>query len=383
MTKSDPAVYASAQARSFLDDALANVENEWVREFAGRIQDDDVLALLNYRCSLYEQFSDVNYLETAEARLIIRNCATTTMDHAFADGNVSLLQGAVGLVGKSDDGDDALVRMAKMLANEGAIGLVVGPPGAGKTATTYDVGRVWGAITGGTIIGNSQWDGFDRVVESDREMLEAMAETEGPVLALLDETGQALTSRGSEQAESDRFARALKYIRKKEEGDRYAKRGSVLMVGHTDNDTARQLRMMATLKIQKVSRADPGRVRIYESEGGSDSWAQVGDYHGLTDTRERFREHEPAPFRVELVDEDESEVVDVADVERTKDLTTALRAVLVRGDTYREAEALVDFSNSWVGDRVREWVEGEHRDVVQEDEVDEEIVEKLRERAKR
>lgn len=56
---------------------------------------------------------------------------------------------------------------------------------------------------------------------------------------------------------------------------------------------------------------------------------------------------------------------------RDQQLKTAIRAVKPWDDdagmTYREAAKLIDYSSSWVGDRVDEWKDGHHRDIVDEE----------------
>lgn len=62
-----------------------------------------------------------------------------------------------------------------------------------------------------------------------------------------------------------------------------------------------------------------------------------------------------------------------ADAERTAQVKTALRAVKPwddhEGMTHREAAKLTDYSHSWVTERVNEWHDGLHRDLVEEGEV--------------
>jgi len=59
---------------------------------------------------------------------------------------------------------------------------------------------------------------------------------------------------------------------------------------------------------------------------------------------------------------------------REEAIKTALRAVKPWDDdagmTYRDAAKLIDYSSSWVGDRVDEWDEGYHRDLVEAPEVE-------------
>ena len=232
-----------------------------------------------------------------------------------------------------------------------------GAPGSGKTATTLDVALSWKIRTGGSLIGNTGWDGFDRVVRSDREMLEAMASIEGPVLAILDEIAQELSGFGSGNKAAEQFSNGLLFIRKKEEKQGpLPKKGSVLLVGHTRTKTAKSIRRVASFAIEKPSRNDPGRARLLESEGGKDSWEEGSDYKGLTDTAEDYPEHEASEFAIELVDEDdqEGESVDVDDVRKDEHIKTAIRAA-DSGMKYADVADLVPYTEDWVGKVYRNW----------------------------
>jgi energy-coupling factor transporter ATP-binding protein EcfA2 len=361
-------VYASAEMREFLANSLEGKSNEWIREFAGLIDDKATLDWLNLYCGIYEERGQ-NFLDTHVARQVVRSAATTMTDEAFREGNVSQLKGAVGLTNSGQDGGEAIMDAARRLADEGAIYLVLGPPGSGKTAFALDVMRATGAITGGKIQANLDWDGADEQCSTSREMLDGMANHDGPVFQLIDEAGQSLTSKGAEQQVSDQFVKSLKYIRKREDGDRYPKRGSVLLIGHTEKDTAAEIRRLASGAFVKTSRQDPGRVVFKESEGGADRLEQVAEYKGVTDTRERYNEHEASHFEVVLDDVDESEDTGPTadDVRRQEAIATTIRLCQPWGDdghSYSEAAEIVGYSDSWVGDRVREWRRGDHRDLV-------------------
>jgi len=115
---------------------------------------------------------------------------------------------------------------------------------------------------------------------------------------------------------------------------------------------------------------DPGRVKLYESEGGSDDRELIGEFKGLTDTRESYSEHEASHFDVVLEDsDDEEDDVDAGDVRKDEHIRTAILASEKRGMSYPDAADLVPYGDTWVGDRVREWKKGDHRDLVSEDDV--------------
>lgn len=379
----DNIVYSAAQGREFLRGELEDKPNEWVREFAGMIDDPYVLDLLNHYCGLWADMDradledrglEPRFLDTRMGRLIVRNASTRAVDRAYREGNPSILQGMVGLTSNESDGRDAVGECARRLTHEGAIGLVLGPPGAGKTATTLDVARAWGARTGGRIIGNTSWDGFDAVVNSDRDLLEDMANHEGPVLAVIDETAQELSGFGSDSKKAEEFANSLTFIRKKEGAHGpYAKKGSVLMVNHTRKRTAAAFRRLATFAIEKPSRDDPGRLRLLETEGGKDNFREGEEFKGLTDTREAYAEHEASEFRIVLEDDDEQDDgPDEATIQRREAIKTAVRAAkpwdedagLSAREISNDGQGIVDYSRTWVSDRLREWREGDHRELV-------------------
>lgn len=338
-----------------------------VRSFAGLVDDRETLRLLNYYDGLLGPETDIE--DTEIGRLIISNAATETIDEAVRHGSVSQMKSATGLTANEQEGGDIYSDAAEQLSYEGAIGLVFGSPGAGKTATTLDVARAWRVRTGGTIIGNTSWDGFDQIVNSDREMLEAMASVEGPVLAVLDEIAQELSGFGSGNKAAEQFSDSLLFIRKKEDKHGpYAKQGSVLLIGHTRTKTARSIRRVASFAINKPSRTDPGRAELLSSEGGVDDWQHEADYKGLTDTAESYPEREASEFDIILDDDDSGEETESPDdIRKEEHIRTAITAA-DSGMTYGEVADLVPYTSDWVGKVYRAWNnDNRHTEIVSKD----------------
>ena len=378
--KSDQQTYAAAVAREFLRGELADKPNDVLEPVAGLIDDDRALRLIMHYRSIWPEVKrragnqnlPDSFGETRLARLLVGNAGSRTLDRAFRAGNVSQLQGAVGLTKNSRDASDALTEIVSRLSNEGTIATLTGPPGAGKTATTLDVSRAWGAYTGGAIYGVTTWEGFDKVVRSDLEMLEEMASHKRPSLGVLDETMQELTGRGADNQKAETFADRASLIRKQEDDHGpHAKRGSLLLVSHNWSRMNKPTREMTTLVIQKPSRHDPGKVVLWESDGGEDNREKVGEFKGLTDTRERYPEHEASEFNIVLEDEQDDGADDGPTPEeaaKEAHIETVIRACQPWEDddgmSYGEAAQLVPYGSSWAGERVREWCRGKHRTLV-------------------
>jgi len=364
MSNDKTGAYAAAELGSKL---RGKDPGELVRKYAGLVDDKSLLSLLNYYDSLLGPNESIEDTEIGE--LLVSDAATHMIDEAVRHGSVSQMKTATGLTGQERDGGDLYARAAKELAHEGAIGLVFGSPGAGKTATTIDVAQAWKIRTGGTIIGNTTWDGYDYQVKSDVEMLETMASIEGPVLAVLDEIAQELSGFGSGNKAAEQFSNRALFIRKMEEQHgQYPKRGSMLLVGHTRTKTAKSIRRVASFAIDKPSRSDPGRATFLESQGGRDEFTEDGDYRGLTDTAENYAEHEASEFEIVMDDDrDGDQENDSPDsIRRQEAVEKAIRLVVKHDMTYADAGDVVGYSAAWVSDRMAEYRDGKHGDPVNE-----------------
>jgi len=358
---SDSTVYASAELGSEL---RGEDPGEHVRSFAGLVDDPETIRLLNY----YDSLLDDSVQETRIGKEILSNVATTTIDSAVRNGAVSHMKAATGLTGQDRDGGDLFAEAAERLSHEGSVGLVFGPPGAGKTALTIDVARSWQVRTGGAMIGNTSWDGFDEQIDSDTEMFEAMGSRQGPVLAVIDEAAQDLSGFGSSSKAAEEFSDRLLWIRKREQRHgRYAKQGSVLVVSHTRVKTAKSIRRVASFGISKPKRSKPDLARLLDSEGDKDDWEQVASYQGITDSAETYPTHEPSGFSIEAGAEDQDDD-DENGLENADQIERVLQATQDKDMTHEEAADFCDFSRHWVGDKVGEWRAGEYRELFRDPE---------------
>jgi energy-coupling factor transporter ATP-binding protein EcfA2 len=347
-----------AYAAAELGTELRDNPTDWIRDYAGLIDDKKTLALLSHLDTVLTEPVE----ETKLGQDIIKNAAVETVDEAVRAGNVSQMKNAMGLTNQTEQKERFFTEVSDRLTHEGAIGLVFGSPGSGKTSTVVDAATVWKAITGGKVIANIDWDGADEQFYSDRAMLEAMASYEGPVLAVLDEIAQELSGFGTGSKTAEAFTDQLLYIRKKEaDHGPYAKRGSVLCVAHTRTKTAKSIRRVASFAVEKPDKSRKDKARILESEGGKDVWEEQATYQGVTETAETFAEYQASEFDVtaEYDDDGNSDDSSGVDSDRRASIQTALTLALVQDVSYSEAGEAVGFSASWVGDRVQEYRAGD------------------------
>jgi len=375
--------YSAAQLREAIRGDL-DEEVEALYPHAGMVPDADAREHLNHLARVHEWANDDDlpddFGETRAYEAIVPGEGTHMATDAVEAGNVSQMQHVVGMVDSSSGGGkDAKQRMAATLAREGAIVLVTGAPGSGKTATTIDAARMASVLENAHIIGNvGSWpairpqgtdpDECEDLVEDSEALGERMGQIEGRVIAAIDEAAQALRQTGGNQQKAEKMAADLKLVRKKlpDRGDRYARRGSVALIAHTLKGVGAEIRRVVDEVWNKPSAKDPGRVEIYDVSTDGSSMDQVASYKGLSDTREPYNEHEGSTFDVPLGDEesDESDEETPEEARRDEQVRAAITAV-ENGMGYREAAKLVPYSKKWVGDRYREWRDdGEHNDLV-------------------
>lgn len=153
---------------------------------------------------------------------------------------------------------------------------------------------------------------------------------------------------GSKDAEA--FSDALLFIRKHQlRHGPHAKKGSALLIGHTREKVAKSIRRVASFGIEKPHRDQPDKARILDSEGG-------------TDTAENYAEYDLSEFTIEEAynDDEAGTTVDLDGERKNEAIKTVVRACVEQGMTYEDAAGLVEYGDYWVGERVREWKNGDH-----------------------
>jgi hypothetical protein len=378
-------MWASAEFGSYMAGELEDRDPEHINDWAGKVDSKEDLNLLNFLADIWplndhpKQFEETRIFDS-----VFTSSNTRHSDGNINHGNTSAMKAQTRITDNSHDADDVLPVIMDHLKQEGTIAVLCGPPGTGKSALLLKILRYFQLVVAGHIFTNVGWDGADEIVSTDMELLEAMASVEGQTLGGIDETNRGgLTGEGTDKKTANKFADRMTMVRKLErEHGPYAKQGSVVAVSHNWSKMAKPAREMATLVIEKPSPKRKDKVVLYKSPGGKDTREQVGQpFTGLTDTRETYREHESSSFDVVLdddSDDDDGDSLTEEEVARRQAVKTAIKAAKPWTDDdgmgYREiadtsedgqhSNGLVDKSKSWVGDRVREWKDGQHRDLV-------------------
>ena len=180
------------------------------------------------------------------------------------------------------------------------------------------------------------------------------------ILAIIDETDQRLTGKGSDQQAGEKIAKMLKLVRKgKAPAGTYR---AILLVGQTIKGATKELRRLVTSNGHLWRKTSKHRVEVYDdvTSGELSNKTAVRTISGLKDARWNYDTGEESSF---VMDVDAGDA-DGGLTEKQRDIRVAVRAVALKGLSARDAASLVDFEKTWVNDRVSEWEDGEYVDVV-------------------
>ncbi|MCY4731165.1 ATP-binding protein [Natronomonas gomsonensis] len=350
----------SAYAAALLNKHITEGDDEVLLPHAGLVQNADSREALNFASALYDpDDSDMpaDFEDTRYYKMAVSSAATDTATEAVSEGNVSQMQFAVGMVDHSEGRQVGLSRLMEEMSYEAYIGLIKGSPGTGKTALAINIAHTHAVFNGAEIATNiEEWAGADHYVTTYGELVDVLESTSGRVIMVLDEADNHLTGRGGDAQKAADLAKKIKLIRKQQ--------GDILFVGQTNKGLHPELRELLSLVIEKPSRRDKGRAVVYQRMSNNGPRDKLFEMKGLTDAKFEYDTYEESGWSWEgLDDDDDGDDEDVEAVEKRKDIETVLRAKM-RGDTHPQAAELVEHGRGWVGSRWREWLRGEHRDVV-------------------
>jgi len=375
---SEQVTYSAAQLREQLPDL------EEAHPHAGLVQDTGKRQLVSYLAAV----SEGDITETDIYQDIVRNEATESLTDAVNAGNVSEMQFAVGMVSNEDRAGAADTRawMRNALLDEAYVGMVVGGMGSGKTAFALDRADDWHHATRGRVVTNiasactpeSVPDDVSGYTEPDHpndvpeyvggydDVEDAFKNARTHILAIIDETDQRLTGKGSDQQAGEQLAKMLKLVRKgKAPAGTYR---AMLLVGQTVKGATKELRRLVTSNGHLWRKTSKTRVEVYDdvTSGELNRKSPVRTISGLPDTRWDYDTGEESTFVMDSGDSDGNS--EEAELSRPAAIATALRAVKPWDDDIGASQAdaadSVGYSAGWVNDRVREWRNGQHRDLV-------------------
>lgn len=365
---------AAAQLR----DSILSGEVDESHPHAGLVDDREVRSLLNFLATAYDP--DAEYLDhnedlpedvtdTALWQRIVANESTHALTEAVRSGNISVMQYGVGRVDHSKDATDASTQawLRNNLLTEAYVGWITGGMGSGKTDFALDRADDWHYATRGRVATNiesaADRNDFIEFIDNYADLESFFKDSSGHVLFLLDETDQRLSAKGGNGAYADALANTLKLVRKGENGSEGTKRG-LLLIGQTIRGAGKELRRLVTSNGHLYHKTDKRTVEIYDDvvSGELSRKSPEKTIRGVEKTRLGFKTGDESDF-------DMSGALDGEDGEdglspKDRDKRTAIRAVARQGLTYRQAADLIDFAKDWVGERVREWKQGDHRELV-------------------
>jgi len=352
MTDAEQATYAAAQVR----EGLADLEE--AHDHAGLIQDDGKRNLISFLATIH----DGDVTDTEVYQDIVRNEATDSLTDAVAEGNVSQMQYAVGMVNHSENrSESGQSWMREQQLSEAYVGWVTEGMGSGKTDFALDRADDWHHATRGRIATNIQSAAKknDQVeyVDGFEDLKEFFQEASSDALAVIDETDQNLSGKGSDQQNAEKVAAMLKLIRKGDGSD--GSHRGIFLVGQTIRGASKELRRLVTSNGHLYHKATKKKVEVYDDVVTGEIRSKTPErvIRGVKPTRFGFNSGEASNFDMSAAETDDDSLT-----ERERDIRTAVRAVELQDLSYRKAASILDNrGKTWVGSRYREWRdEGKH-----------------------
>lgn len=370
----DQTAYAAGQLREFINDDVDGKSNRWVRDFAGVVDDKATLQYLNHAISIYQDKGE-DFTETRMYELIVRNAATESASEALQEGNLSKMQGHVGLVDHTEDADDPSVRdwMRRRVVDEAYVGFITGGMGKGKTDFALELADGWQFETRGQLASNMEhWQDQDRCIQDFNELRDWFNEG-GDKLFIYDESGQSAKGSGRSGVAAKALANMIRLIRKGDNARPGDKR-CFLFIDQTEMGIEKDLRRLVREAGDTWRKKSQKTVELYEDIVNGLPEKPQKTIRNISPTRFTYSTNGAADFDLATaLDEDDQD-----DGDAIKDvlIAMAIRSYFNNEDlsTRDVARQTLDgqFSKSWVADRVREWKEGEHRDLLDADSVNHE-----------
>lgn len=253
--------------------------------------------------------------------------------------------------------------------------LVIGNEGAGKSTLMLLMTLLWLRIRDGNATVDSV---LDRVVFGERDAYrDALLESDHGDIITVQDAPNVLFSKDAMVGEQKDLEKAMFDIRIE---------GFLIVLGFQSwrvvPDDLRGRRAQAAVRVYRRN-GERGYLDIYgrrqldEKYDDHDrhSWpepAAQDRFSSLegTDLWEEFKRRDKEAKRGRLEDQQQ---IGEKDARKQEHIKVALRLVQPWDDeagmTYREAAKYIDYEYGWVGDRVREWREGEYRDLVSQEDI--------------
>jgi len=360
---SEQVTYSAAQ----LSEALPELRE--AHPHAGKVQNTDKRQLMSYLASVH----DGDITETDIYRDIVRNEATESLTDAINEGNVSEMQFAVGMVDHSEGHADrnAQAWLRNQILDEAYVGWVTGGMGSGKTDFAFDRaddfhhatrGRV-GTNVESAVTSNDHIEGVYGYEELDAFFKESSTDT----IMVLDETDQRLSGKGKDGQYADALADSLKLIRKGDSSQCYR---AILLIGQTIRGAGKELRRLIKSNGHLYHKTSKTTVEVYKNvvSGELENKSPDREITGVRGTRYDFDTGEESGFDMSAALGENSDEDEDSELSRQQAIAIVLRAhkpwTDESGVSQADAADSVGYSAGWVCDRVREWRNGEYRELV-------------------
>ncbi|RZN60860.1 AAA family ATPase [Methanonatronarchaeum sp. AMET6-2] len=259
MTKANAISYSTTELKEKID----NDDIQYLHKHMGLVQDRECLDLLSYLSHNWPAIhkegqqqqieTPPDFMESELAISIIKREATSLLNKAVIEGNISVMKRVSGprKRGRDISGIQTLRKIERKMDEPVWICYVYGNMGTGKTDLALLLSELWKSGGHGREIGSNikSFEEKQRYIKDFPQLKTWLSSNKKEKIFVFDEASSHVSGYGSDSYDATKyFSKLLKKFRKH--------KAHLVIIGHTGKDVHPDIRRLATDKIKKLTKKD-------------------------------------------------------------------------------------------------------------------------------
>ncbi|WGI16947.1 AAA family ATPase [Methanonatronarchaeum sp. AMET-Sl] len=248
---------------SELKEKVDNDDIQYLHRHMGLVQNKKTLDLLSYLSHNWQKIHresekvekelPLEFMDSELAISIIRKEATSLLNKAVIDGNISVMKRVSGRKtrGRDISGIKTLRKIERKMDQPVWICYVYGKMGTGKTDLALLLAELWKSNGHGREIGSNikSFKEKERYIDNFQALKTWLSSNKKEKIFVFDEASSHVSGYGSDSYDTTKyFSKLLKKFRKH--------KGHLIIIGHTGKDVHPEIRRLSSDKIKKLTKKD-------------------------------------------------------------------------------------------------------------------------------